>query len=462
MTLRILGVPLLVGAAAAFVGTRAPASDSDLFWHLAVGRDIATGGLVRVDHFSWSVPGHAVLTDQWLGQLALYLAYSAGGWLGIVALRGLVVAVLSAAVAYAALREQPARPLLATLIAIPAIALSSYVWTDRPELVGLACFTILIVLLRGVSTGSFRAMVAIPPLMLIWANVHGSVTLGLALVVIVCAEAFARLPSRRQALAVVAVLSLAATLLTPAGLAGWRTGGLFFTPPRFIQEWGTPDVATVPGALFALSFFATLVVALYARGGLREAAVLVPVAFVSLVAARFTPLFAIAATPYLAAHVPLALSRLPPPLRFSLQTARPAAPPMAASIGASLLALVVLVGALVTGPRSPGIEHFPVGALPLLPAGPGLLNRYDWGGFLIWYAPATPVFVDGRLLPYLDGALDDYRAVIGLHSDWREVIARRGIRTLLVAPTDAVAVHARDLGWRVLASAPDWVLLAVP
>jgi hypothetical protein len=135
---------------------------------------------------------------------------------------------------------------------------------------------------------------------------------------------------------------------------------------------------------------------------------------------------------------------------------------LSANIVASLLALVVFAGDIATAPRSPGIDHFPVGALPLLPAGPGLVNRYDWGGFLIWYAPATPVFVDGRLSPYLDGALDEYRAVIGLHADWRDVIARRGVRTLLVAPTDAVAVHAHELGWRVLASSTDWVLVAVP
>src|SRR5439155_1664050 len=153
VTARSFGVPLLIGAAAAFIATRAPASDSDLFWHLAVGRDIAATGLARVDHFSWSVPGHTVLTDQWLGELALYVAYTLGGWLGVVVLRGIAVTTVAAAIAYAAVREVPQRPLLATLVAIPAIALSSYLWTDRPELFGVACFAILIVLLRTVLAG---------------------------------------------------------------------------------------------------------------------------------------------------------------------------------------------------------------------------------------------------------------------------------------------------------------------
>lgn len=459
MTARSFGVPLLVGAAAAFVATRAPASDSDLFWHLAVGRDIATSGLARVDHFSWSVPGHTVLTDQWLGELALYLAYALGGWLGIVVLRGLVLFVLAGAIAYAAVREAPGRPLLSTLVAIPAVALSSYLWTDRPELLGVACFAILIVLLRMLSAGDRRTMLVLAPFLAVWANLHGSVMVGLALVLIVSAETFRRIPERRRALVVTAVLAVVATLATPAGLSSWRTGGLFFAPPRFIQEWSVPDVATGAGMLFALSLFGTIVVAIYARGGLREAAVLAPVAFVSLVAARFTPLFAIAATPYLAVNLPVVLARLPFSPRWQIARSERSTAP---DIAAGLLALAVLLAGFVTAPRAPAIESFPIGALPLLPSGPGLLNRYDWGGFLIWYAPATPVFVDGRLSPYLDGALDDYRAVIGLHADWREVLARRGIRTLLVAPNDAIAVHARDLGWRTIATAPNWVLVAVP
>jgi hypothetical protein len=118
--------------------------------------------------------------------------------------------------------------------------------------------------------------------------------------------------------------------------------------------------------------------------------------------------------------------------------------------------------AAMTAPNAPDLSAYPTGALSSLPPGPGLLNRYDWGGFLIWYAPATPVFVDGRLFPYVDGALDDYRAVIGLHPDWRDVLARRGIRAVLVRPSDAIAVYGSDLGWPTLARTPEWVLLRVP
>jgi hypothetical protein len=52
--------------------------------------------------------------------------------------------------------------------------------------------------------------------------------------------------------------------------------------------------------------------------------------------------------------------------------------------------------------------------------------------------------------------------VIGVHPGWRDVIARRGIRQILVRPTDPIAVRARDLGWPVRASSDTFVLIDVP
>ena len=72
------------------------------------------------------------------------------------------------------------------------------------------------------------------------------------------------------------------------------------------------------------------------------------------------------------------------------------------------------------------------------------------------------MFVDGRLTPYLPDVLADYTTVIGVHPGWREVLARRGIRQLLVRPTDPVAIRAHDLGWPIRASSDTFVLIDVP
>ena len=484
----VLVVPLVLAGLAAFAATRAPVSDSDFFWHLAIGRDIAAHGVPRVDIYSWTVAGRAVLPDQWLGELLLYAAYAIGSWSGTIALRALTVGALIGIVVWTALAERPTRPFIAVLASLPAIALSRFAWTDRPELFGLLCFAILIALLRAVRRGSFTAFALCVPLVLLWTNLHGSYALGLGLVLVVAVERAVVDPSRRRRYAAVAIACVIATFVTPAGLATWTSsGGHFLAPPRFVQEEGTPDVTTLPGLLFSVALLATLATAVLAprargRDVLFEIVILVPVAFVSLTATRHLVFYPIAAAPFLASWGPDAFTEVVRTLREAwgdalrrasptVMTARTAdrAPRddrrpryLIADGIAAVVALAMLVAGVATAPRNPDLSAFPVAALPQLPAGPGLLNRYDWGGFLIWYAPATPVFVDGRLFPYVPDALDDYRAVIGLHSDWRQVLVKRGIRTVLVSPSDAIAVEGVALGWPILARTPEWVMLRVP
>jgi hypothetical protein len=499
----VLVVPLILAGLAAFAAARAPVSDSDFFWHLAVGRDIAAHGVPRVDVYSWTVAGRAVLPDQWLGELLLYGAYAIGSWTGTIALRALTVGAVIGIVVWTALAERPRRPFIAVLASLPAIGISRFVWTDRPELFGLLCFAILIALLRAARRGSLVAFALCVPLVLLWANLHGSYALGLGLVLVVALERALVDPSRRGPYAAVAVGAILATFVTPAGLATWTSsGGHFLAPPRFVQEEGTPDVATLPGLLFSAALLATLTTALLAprtrgREVFFEVAILVPVAFVSLTATRHLVFFPIAAAPFLAAWGPDAVREGVGTLREAwgdaFKTARRTRGLTAlrdstvhdtdrsertqvggtreqrrplgrlvAELVAAAAALAILIAGIATAPREPDLSEFPIAALPELPAGPGLLNRYDWGGFLIWYAPATPVFVDGRLFPYVEEALDDYRAVIGLHPDWRQVLARRGIRTVLVAPSDAIAVQGAALGWPILARTPEWVMLRVP
>jgi hypothetical protein len=507
----LLVVPVVLGGLAAFAATRTAVSDSDFFWHLAVGRDIAAHGIPRVDVYSWTIAGRPVLPDQWLGEFLMYAAYAIGSWRGTIALRALTVGVLVGVVVWTALAERPRRPLIAVLASLPAIAVSRFAWTDRPELFGLVCFAILIALLRAGRRGSLAAFALCAPLILVWANLHGSYALGLGLVLVVALERAVADPSRRRRHAALAVASVLATFITPAGLGTWTSsGGHFLAPPRFVQEEGTPDVTTLPGLLFSVALLATLATALLAprargRGALFEIAVLVPVAFVSLTATRHLVFFPIAAAPFLSSWGPDALgegirtlreawgqslARInaswmrglaaqwdPRPYREAAgegesrgRSAVDGGPPeharsrgrLAAEIVASFVALAMLIAGVATAPSEPDLSAFPLAAVPQIPAGPGLLNRYDWGGFLIWYAPATPVFVDGRLFPYVGEALDDYRAVIGLHPDWRQVLAKRGIRTVLVAPSDAIAVQGATLGWPILARSPEWVMLRVP
>jgi hypothetical protein len=457
-------VPLVAGGIFGVLSTLATVGDPDLFWHLAQGRQTVTEGLARVDSFSWTVNGLPVLTDQWLGQVIWYGAYAALGWNGIILLRALLVAAIVTLIVATALSAQR-RPIVAVVAALPAIALTRFAWSERPQLMGLLCFTALILLLRA-SAERPRLLMAAPGLIVVWANLHASFALGLALVAIACGELWLRrTDARRLAIGVVAV-SVAATLLTPSGLSIWTSAsGHFLSPPRVIQEEGVPDVTQPYGLVFAFVVFAVLVTAELSRPtALREAALLVPVLFVSMTAARHTPFFAVASTAYLAAHAPVAIGAIAARLRIGvrLPSFAPRVPPLGVDLATGAIALAAVIGAGFIARGEPNLGAYPTGALSSLPPGPGVVNDYDWGGFLIWYAPATPVFIDGRLFPYTGVALRDYETLVSLGPTWHEVLARRGARAVLLRPASPLAVHARDLRWPILAESVSYVLFIVP
>jgi hypothetical protein len=457
-------LPFVAGGIFGVLSTLATVGDPDLFWHLAQGRQTVTEGLARVDTFSWSVNGLPVLTDQWLGQVIWYDAYAALGWNGIIVLRALLVTAIVSLIVAAALSAQR-RPIVAVIAALPAISLTRFSWTERPQLMGLLCFAALVFLLRA-SAERPRLLLVAPALIVVWANLHASFALGLAVTAIACGEVWLRRPdARRLAVGVVAV-SVAATLLTPSGLSIWTSAsGHFLSPPRVIQEEGVPDVTQPYGFVFAFIVLAVLVTAELSRPtALRDVVLLVPVLFVSMTAARHTPFFAVASVPYLAAHAPQAIGVIVARLRVNarLPEFAPRVPSVRVDLATGVIALAAVIGAGFVARGEPNLAAYPTGALSSLPPGPGVVNDYDWGGFLIWYAPATPVFIDGRLFPYTGDALRDYETLANLGPTWHDVLARRGARAVLVKPASPLAVRARDLRWPIVAESASYVLFIVP
>jgi hypothetical protein len=437
----------------ALVASRPAPRDTDLFWHLATGRWVAEhGALATVDTFSSTAAGAAVPQHQWLGQLLLYVSYAGGSWWGVVALRTIVVVALVAIVLHLGLKRAT-HPAIGVVVSIPAILLSGGLWTDRPELFGLLAFAAFLWLALAAREGHRGALVVLVPLFAVWANLHGSFIVGVVLLAALALEValFDRL--RRRAFALATFAALAATLANPTGLGVYDSPGWHFaSPPRLIPEWGLPDVTSLPGLLFALTLLGTFGLALLQRGdGTHYVALLVPLAFLALSAVRHTPLYAIASVPYLATILDRSS-----PLRAGTALRVPSAVPAA-------VAAMLLVASLATAPRTTDLTGYPVGALSALRAQEGpLFNDYDWGGYLIWAAPEHPVFIDGRLRPYVGTVLDDYREAMGVHPRWRDVLERHGVALVLVRPEASLAVRLREAGWSSLHADVDATLLRRP
>jgi hypothetical protein len=121
------------------------------------------------------------------------------------------------------------------------------------------------------------------------------------------------------------------------------------------------------------------------------------------------------------------------------------------------------LGTIPTAPTAPDESLYPKGAIAAVRASSGvLLHEYDWGGYLIWAAPERPVFVDGRLVPYMPDVVDEHRRAIALRPGWREILFRYAVKQALLAPTRPLAGALREDGWRVVAEDDGFVLLERP
>ncbi|MBI2773147.1 MAG: hypothetical protein HYX56_01450 [Chloroflexi bacterium] len=452
---RSWGLALLLASVFAVAASRAAVNDGDLFWQLATARWVVEhGALARTDTFSSTALGAQVPQHEWLSQMLLYAAYSAASWWGIVAVRTVAVLLLATVVVATALRSAP-RPLFAAIASAPALALVRIDWNDRVELYGLVCFAVFLWAIVSARDGRTRALAILPPLFALWANLHGGFAVGVVLLAVALVEVAIFAPALRRAFAVATAATVLATFVNPDGPRVYENPAWhLLDPPRFIEEWRAPDLTTATGTLFFITLAAVIAVALAARTGPRWIALLAPLAFLGLLATRNAPLFALAAAPFLASALPRALERLG---AHSVPATR-SGPPLPISLA---LATLVTASAIAAAAREPDLSLYPTAALPYLRADGVLLNEYMWGGYLIW-ATGIPVFVDGRLRPYVGPVLDDYLLALDARPGWDEVLDRYGVTQVLLRPTWPLVAALRERGWRRIVDDPGMVLLRRP
>jgi hypothetical protein len=155
---------------------------TDGWMALLSGRVIAQHGLPAHDTLTIWAHGRSWVDQQWLAQLALYELERLGGLLLVLlAHAALVVGALAGAAVLARRHGGSARS--TTWVAIPVLL--AY-WPGatimRPQSFAYALFVaVLWLLLDDLERHSWRVFLALP-LLVLWANLHGSVLVGAALV----------------------------------------------------------------------------------------------------------------------------------------------------------------------------------------------------------------------------------------------------------------------------------------
>lgn len=222
------------------------------------GRLIAHHGLPHVDTLTYWSLGHTWIDQQWGAHLALYELTQHGG-VRVAVLAGMlcvVVALLSAAVATRKLGASPRSAAIGLLL--PLVG-APWLMQVRTQSLALVPFVAVYAVLAFDARNPGRRVLLVLPLLVVWANLHGSVSLAAGLVVLYGVTLLRHAHARRRALLLVVGAPLC-LLASPYGLdlVGYYRLMLLHPPlADFVQEWQPPTVGAVTAMFFVSAFVMT-------------------------------------------------------------------------------------------------------------------------------------------------------------------------------------------------------------
>jgi hypothetical protein len=447
------------------IGLAGAGADGDLWGHVRFGQDVLASHHVALPDTHSFTADKAWINHEWLAEVAMASAFGAAGPLGLNLLRIACLGAIVALIWRRVSRFRPPNRILDALVVVATLGVYVRAQHVRPQMFSLLLFALLLTVLTDVDrTGDRKRLLFIPPLMALWANVHGGWIVGVE-----CLGAwagykllFARGGTRERATSAALILvAVAATAANPYGVGLWR---FLFETVRvgrpYIEEW--QPVYRLQGAAWLFWLLpASLAIVAAIRSKLRldpaAAIVVLFLAITSLLVSRLDAFFTLAvvfllAEPLAAGWAERSVDSEPQrPVRYL----RPA------------MALLLLAAVPWVAIRA---ERIRIGQPPMpereaaaFVAERGLHGRvlvwFDWGEYVIWhFSPQLRVSIDGRReTVYSDRLIEDHMAFyLGGAPDLPARIAADYIWLPKWLP---VVAKLRGSGWTPLFEGPESIIL---
>lgn len=425
-------------------------SDNSFFWHLQTGRRILEDWVPRHDPYSFTATGSPWVAQSWLAE-ALYGALD--GLVGPFGIRllGALTGALVAALTYRLALVLAVDRLRAAGLSFVAVGASFSLWSERPLFLAILALVGLlwIVEVPGSAVGR-RPLVAIPPLMWLWANIHGTFALGFFYLGLHLVgrwlDGSPPWRGREGDLARATAIAVIACLVNPYG------PGLLLFPLelvargdilRRVTEWRSPDFRTVQGLAFAtaLVVFIAAVALGRSRPSKRDLLVSLPFLILAFWAQRNIALAPLVMLP-VAARALTAVSERPEP-----------ASRLNRLLAGMLLAVALLWTVQAAVEPDYALKGYPVEAMRFVAdedlLGRRLMSDDGWGGYLIlrWW-PQQRVFMDDRFDMYPRDIIRDFIKFSDADPRWKQILDKYRIEVVVWDPQrPIVQLLESDPGW---------------
>ncbi len=426
--------------------------DPDTYSHIALGRWILEHGSVpNSDPLSLTMRGEHWIAFEWLSQIAYATALSLGGWIGVVALAATAASAAFGLLTRFLLRHwQPVPALIAVLA---AFVLASPHILARPHVLALPLIVLWVGTLIRVVDEKRAPPWHMLPLMVLWANLHGSFTFGIAIAGAIACDALWNAPANerlrvaRQWL-LFGVLALGAACINPYGpeaiLVTTRTIALGEVL-TIVTEWRSQDFTHLgPYELIMLGAFGF---ALYRGVKLPPLRILIVfgILHLSLSQSRHAELLGLLAPLFLARPLAEQFAAIASTRNIAIARYDAWLP------AAAIVLLIGMTGLAAMRSIEPAANITPANALKsfdTVKAGP-ILNAYDFGGYLDFVGIAP--FIDGRAELYGTKFIMRHSRALDLQNlpDFLAMLDEYKFGAILLTPsTPAIALLDRLPEWK--------------
>jgi hypothetical protein len=163
--------------------------DYDFWWHIASGRYIIENGHIPdKDPFSYTseleenrnlMPEREsfILKQYWLGQIIFFHVYRAFDASGIIVLRALIFLAIILSILWKLKKDEVSFYIIFLSVFLTALTTLSYT-AERPVLFTILFSVVVFIILDDFRVRRSKSILLLPPLLLLWANLHGGFILG--------------------------------------------------------------------------------------------------------------------------------------------------------------------------------------------------------------------------------------------------------------------------------------------
>ena len=178
----VLFAAILLGLSCGGLG-RLLLRDSDIGWHIRNGEQmLVTHAIPHTDSFSSTMSGHSWYAWEWLYDILFAMIHHAFGLNGVVFYTAAIIAATFVLALYSGLRRGATLPVMLLLL-ILSLGAAAVHFLARPHVFSWLFTVIWFELLDSSSEEhrGYQRLVWLPPLMVLWVNLHGAFVVGFLL-----------------------------------------------------------------------------------------------------------------------------------------------------------------------------------------------------------------------------------------------------------------------------------------